>query len=401
MKRYSPPARRTSPATRLPWRPLVSPPSVEDHDACAIYASVRKDATPSREPVDAGAREPPEDAPPRRQRRRRGRRLRRPGRHPAPDLGRGGPRRRPQPGARATTRPSPSRTSSSSAPPTSSRSATTPASCSGAAGFRILAERLGAVDSQALGRDRARGGAALLAGRRPARRRRDRRPRPVRADGRARVASSASTCRRSRRRTCVYKVMGAPKVLGELLPRPRRRALRDRRLLRPQPLLDQHLAVVHAACSRSRSSATTARSTRSSSCARRRGCSASAIPAGRLGLPGPEPHDRAPGPRRGPLARRGDGDGRAAGRQRDPLAAGRAAPVLHVPARGDGPVRAGPGGADRPPRRRVRVLRRRARACARCGSSRPPDDYVFSSEPGVVWSTRWSPSRSRWARARS
>jgi glutamate synthase (NADPH/NADH) large chain len=41
--RYSP---------ELPWRPRVSPPSVEDRDACAIYASVRKDATPSREPVD-------------------------------------------------------------------------------------------------------------------------------------------------------------------------------------------------------------------------------------------------------------------------------------------------------------------------------------------------------------
>jgi glutamate synthase (NADPH/NADH) large chain len=40
--RYSP---------ELPWRPRVSPPSVEDRDACAIYASVRKDATPSREPV--------------------------------------------------------------------------------------------------------------------------------------------------------------------------------------------------------------------------------------------------------------------------------------------------------------------------------------------------------------
>ena len=34
-----------------PWRPRVSPPSVEDRDACAIYASVRKDGTPSREPV--------------------------------------------------------------------------------------------------------------------------------------------------------------------------------------------------------------------------------------------------------------------------------------------------------------------------------------------------------------
>ena len=42
VKRYSP---------ELPWRPRVTPPSVEDRDACAIYASVRKDGTPSREPV--------------------------------------------------------------------------------------------------------------------------------------------------------------------------------------------------------------------------------------------------------------------------------------------------------------------------------------------------------------
>jgi glutamate synthase (NADPH/NADH) large chain len=42
--------RRYSP--ERPWRPRVSPPSVEDRDACAIYASVRKDATPDRDPVD-------------------------------------------------------------------------------------------------------------------------------------------------------------------------------------------------------------------------------------------------------------------------------------------------------------------------------------------------------------
>ncbi len=42
--------RRYSP--ELPWRPRVSPPSVEDRDACAIYATVRKDAVPAREPVD-------------------------------------------------------------------------------------------------------------------------------------------------------------------------------------------------------------------------------------------------------------------------------------------------------------------------------------------------------------
>ncbi len=45
-----PSPRRFSPERA--WRPRVSPPSVEDRDACAIYASVRKDATPGREPVD-------------------------------------------------------------------------------------------------------------------------------------------------------------------------------------------------------------------------------------------------------------------------------------------------------------------------------------------------------------
>jgi glutamate synthase (NADPH/NADH) large chain len=43
VERYSP---------ELPYKPLVSPPSVEDKDACAIYASVRKDATPSHRPIE-------------------------------------------------------------------------------------------------------------------------------------------------------------------------------------------------------------------------------------------------------------------------------------------------------------------------------------------------------------
>ena len=43
VERYSP---------ELPYKPLVSPPSVEDKDACAIYASVRKDATSSHEPIE-------------------------------------------------------------------------------------------------------------------------------------------------------------------------------------------------------------------------------------------------------------------------------------------------------------------------------------------------------------
>ena len=43
VERYSP---------ERPYKPLVSPPSVEDKDACAIYASVRKDATPSHRPIE-------------------------------------------------------------------------------------------------------------------------------------------------------------------------------------------------------------------------------------------------------------------------------------------------------------------------------------------------------------
>ena len=34
-----------------PYRPRVSPPSVEDRDACALFAAVRKDGTASRELV--------------------------------------------------------------------------------------------------------------------------------------------------------------------------------------------------------------------------------------------------------------------------------------------------------------------------------------------------------------
>ena len=68
--------------------------------------------------------------------------------------------------------------------------------------------------------------------------------------------------------------------------------------------------------------------------------------------------------KRGALARRGDGDGGAADRQRGPHAPRRAARLLHVPAPGDGAVRTGPGCADRPPPRRVRLLRRRARSAS-------------------------------------
>src|SRR5262245_30254240 len=49
LKNSSPKPERFSPERA--YRPLVSPPSVEDKDACAIYASVRRDATPSHDPV--------------------------------------------------------------------------------------------------------------------------------------------------------------------------------------------------------------------------------------------------------------------------------------------------------------------------------------------------------------
>ncbi|HEU4979883.1 MAG TPA: glutamate synthase central domain-containing protein, partial [Solirubrobacterales bacterium] len=49
MSHSSPMRERLSPERA--YRPLVSPPSVEDKDACAIYASVRRDANPSHEPI--------------------------------------------------------------------------------------------------------------------------------------------------------------------------------------------------------------------------------------------------------------------------------------------------------------------------------------------------------------
>src|SRR4029450_5806218 len=49
LKNPSPERLRYSPERA--YRPLVAPPSVEDKDACALYASIRRDATPSREAV--------------------------------------------------------------------------------------------------------------------------------------------------------------------------------------------------------------------------------------------------------------------------------------------------------------------------------------------------------------
>ena len=91
-------------------------------------------------------------------------------------------------------------------------------------------------------------------------------------------------------------------------------------------------------------------------------------------------------PQRGAVAGRGDGDGGAADRRRDRHPARRAALLLHVPAPADGPVRAGPGGADRPPRRRVRVLGRRAGAAA-VVAARDPRTTTCSA-PSPAWSQR-------------
>jgi glutamate synthase (NADPH) large chain len=49
LKDSSPERKRYSPERA--YRPLVAPPSVEDKDACALYASIRRDGTPSHESV--------------------------------------------------------------------------------------------------------------------------------------------------------------------------------------------------------------------------------------------------------------------------------------------------------------------------------------------------------------
>ena len=115
----------------------------------------------------------------------------------------------------------------------------------GRGGMRILAERQDEVDTLALGPDRARGGAALLAVRRPRARR----------DGRDRALFELALELEERARPPRRLVLGGDlRLQGDgraegaqrLLQRPRRPALRDRGAAWPQPLLDQHLAVVHA-----------------------------------------------------------------------------------------------------------------------------------------------------------
>ena len=275
-----------------------------------------RDAEPRADRAgDPGAAE---DAPPRRQRRRRGRRLRPDARHPAQDLGRGGPLRRPRPLAdprrRLRRRPRLHR----ALPGPRARSSTTPASCSAEGGFRVLAERIGVVDSPALGPTAREEEPHFwqIAGLVPDAARRDRVLFELLIELEQQldvhVPSFSAT-------TCVYKVMGAPKVLGEYYP-----DLRDERfetigcfghnrystntwpsfkrvqpfsVARPQRR-DQH----------DRTAAPGGED------------AGGPDPARLLGLPGPEPDDRHPGQPRGPQPRRGDGDGGAADRRGDPRA---------------------------------------------------------------------------------
>ena len=308
VERYSP---------ERPYKPLVSPPSVEDKDACAIYASVRKDATPSHEPIElaipalqkmlhrAGNVDGEGDGcgllldlP----RKIWAEEVRTGGHDPSLTLDdafavahifieRSQDREKIQHDARELLNQG---------------------------GFRVLAERIGVVDSPALGPTAREEEPHLLADRRPRPRRRAPRPDPLRAADRARAAA-----RRPRplllRDDLRLQGDGRAERARRVLPRPARRALRDDRLLRPQPLLDQHLALVQAGAAVL--GARPQRRDQHDRAAAPGGADAGgADPARLLGLPGPQPHDRHPGQPRGPQPGRGDGDGGAADRRGDPRA---------------------------------------------------------------------------------
>ena len=257
------------------YRPRVSPPSVEDHDACAIYASVRKDATPSREPVELALANLQKM-------------LHRAGNVDGEGDGCGVLVDIPR---------------------------------------RIWAEEVRAGGhNPALALDPAFAVAHVFVERssdlEQARARRPRDPRPRRLPDPRRAPGRASTRRRSgptareeephfwqvaglRRRTpsaataSLFDLMieleaelgfhvasfsaddlrlqgdGRAEGARRLLPRPPRRALRDRSAASATTATRPTPGRRSCACSRSRCSATTARSTRSRSCARRRACSAS------------------------------------------------------------------------------------------------------------------------------
>ncbi len=287
MKNSSAERQRYSPERA--YRPLVSPPSVEDKDACAIYASVRRDATPSHEPITLALESLQKmlhragnvdgegdgcgllvDIPTKIW----AEEVRQGGHNPAlalddafavahvfversQDLEKD-PARRPRDPRRGRL-PDPRR-----------------------AGRRRRLRRARP--------DRPRGGAAVLAVRRPRPRGGRRRPHPLQPEGHPR-----GEARRPRRLLLGQDLRlqgdGQPEGARVLLRRPLRRAHGDDRGLRPQPLLDQHLALVHPrpALRRPRPQ----RRDQHDRAAPPGGADArSADRRGQLRLPGPEPHDR-------------------------------------------------------------------------------------------------------------
>ena len=383
----------TARATRLsaPTAPCVSPPSVEDKDACAIYASVRKDATPSHEPIPLALESLQKmlhragnvdgegdgcgllvDIPTKIW----AEEVRQGGHNPSLALD----------DAFAVAHVFVERSADLEKVRHDARELL------GAAGFRILAERVGAVDSAALGPTAREEEPHFwqFAGLVPDAA--DSRLGPVQAEGRAGGEARRPRRLASRGTTCVYKVMGAPKVLGAYYP-----DLTDERFetigcfghnrystntwpvfTRVQPFgvlghngeintieqLRQEARMLGVPIGEGNSDSQDLNRTIETLC-RRDGLS--------------------PG--------RGDGDGGARRSSHEIAALPEELHSFYMYLRQtDGPVRAGPGRPDRPPRGRVRVLGRRA-GPAPAVADGDPDDFVFSSEPGVV-SVEQMPSRA-------
>src|ERR1044072_7904923 len=226
------------------YRPLVSPPSVEDKDACAIYASVRKDATPSHEPIEraipalqkmlhrAGNVDGEGDGcgllvdiP----RKIWAEEVRSGGHDPSLTLD----------DAFAVAHVFVERSQDLEKVQHDAREVLRRRGLPTLAGAARVGRLAGPRPA------RGRGGAALLADRRPRRRRLAARPRPLRPDDRARAGA-----RRPRPLALGADLRlprdGRAEDPRRVLPGPARPALRDDRLLRPQPLLDQHLALLTA-----------------------------------------------------------------------------------------------------------------------------------------------------------
>ncbi len=141
--------------------------------------------------------------------------------------------------------PSPSRTCSCHAPPTTSGSSGSARQAFHRAGLRVLAEREDRVDSSALGHTAREEEphfwqvGVLVPGRRGSR------SRAVRRRDRDRGEAGRTRCLPVRRR---LRLQGDGCAAGAaaVLRRPLGPALRDRLAAGPQPLLHEHVAVVHA-----------------------------------------------------------------------------------------------------------------------------------------------------------